>query len=236
MEEKKMVNIIYTNGENPNFIDMYEDERIKETIETYDKTAVKYQDKFMEMDLYNDTFDRFCDLVGKQGAGILDIATGPGNVVKYLYSKRSDCKILGIDLSPNMIELAKKNNPQADFAVMDCRNIDMIDRKFDAVMCAFCLPYLSREESGKLIFDSSTLLNPGGILYISTMEGDYEKSGFETTSFSGSNRVFIYYHQEEYLSDCLTDAGFEIVDLLRKDYPEPDGTFLTDMIFIAQKI
>lgn len=210
--------------------------KMNETIETYNKTAIKYQDKFMEMDLYNDTFDRFCDSVKKREVDVLDIATGPGNVAKYLSYKRPDFKILGIDLALNMIELAKKNNPQSEFAVMDCRTIDTIGRKFDAVMCAFCLPYLSKEESRKLIFDSSMLLNPGGILYISTMEGDYDKSGFETTSFSGENRIFIYYHQEKYLSDCLLDAGLEIVNLQRKDYPEPDGTFLTDMIFIAQKI
>lgn len=41
------------------------------------------------MDLYNDTFDKFCDLVEKRGADILDIATGPGNVAKYLYCKKN---------------------------------------------------------------------------------------------------------------------------------------------------
>lgn len=117
---------------------------------------------------------------------------------------------------------------------MDCRNISTISHKFDAVMCAFGLPYLSKEESRKLISDAHLLLNPGGVLYISTMEGDYARSGFETTSFSGQNRVFIYYHQEKFLTDCLRDTGFEIVDLQRKDYPEPDGTFLTDIILIAK--
>nr|WP_207213352.1 class I SAM-dependent methyltransferase [Parabacteroides goldsteinii] len=210
------------------------EERTRETIDTYNKAAEKYQDKFMEMDLYDDTFNRFCSLIKKPEADILDIATGPGNVAKYLCSKHPDFKVLGIDLSSNMIELARKNVPQAEFAVMDCRNISTIGRKFDAVICAFGLPYLSKEESRKLISDAHLLLNPGGVLYISTMEGDYTRSGFETTSFSGQNRVFIYYHQEKFLTDCLRNAGFEIAELQRKDYPEPDGTFLTDMIFIAK--
>ena len=34
----------------------------------------------------------------------------------------------------------------------------------------------------------------------------------------------------------MSDAGFTIVNLLRKDYLEPDGTFLIDMIFIPQKV
>ena len=209
--------------------------RLNETIDTYNKAAERYQDKFMEMDLYNDTFDNFCNLIQKVNAEIFEIATGPGNVTKYLISKRPDFKIFGIDLAPNMIELAKKNNPDSEFIVMDCKDISTIDRKFDAIMCGFCMPYLSKEESAKLIADSSGLLSTNGLLYFSTMEDDYNKSGFETTSFSGQDRVYIYYHQAEYLSDCLTQNGFEIIDLQRKDYPEPDGTFLTDMIIIAKK-
>ena len=68
------------------------------------------------------------------------------------------------------------------------------------------------------------------------MEDDYEKSGFETTSFGGENEVFIYYHQEKYLREQLLKSGFKIIDLQRKLCPEPDGNFLTDMIFLVEKI
>jgi len=159
--------------------------RLNETIETYNNAAERYQDKFMEMDLYNDTFDKFCNLIQKENVEILEIATGPGNITKYLRSKRPDFKIFGIDLAPKMIELAKRNNPEAEFRVMNCKDISTIDRKFDAIMCGFCMPYLSKEECAKLISDSSGLLSTNGLLYFSTMEGDYDKSGFETTSFSG---------------------------------------------------
>ena len=210
-------------------------ERNKESVETYNKSASSYQDKFMNMDLYNDTFDTFCELIERENSEILEIASGPGNVTKYLLSKKPDLKILGIDLAPNMIEFAKANNPKTEFKVFDCREISKIEKKFDGIMCGFCMPYLSKEESEKLIYDSSKLLNNSGLLYISTMEDDYEKSGYELTSFSGENRVYIYYHQAEFLSECLEKYGYEIIDLQRKKYPEPDGTFLTDMIFIARK-
>ena len=209
--------------------------RLNETIETYNNSAERYQEKFMKMDLYNDTFDQFCNLIQKENAEIFEIATGPGNITKYLRSKRPDFKIFGIDLAPKMIELAKINNPEADFAIMDCKNISAIDKKFDAIMCGFCMPFLSKEECAKLIADSSVLLSTNGLFYFSTMEDDYNKSGFETTSFSGQDRIYFYYHQADYLTDCLIRYGFEIIDLKRKDYPEPDGTFLTDMIFLAKK-
>lgn len=213
---------------------LYND-RIKETIETYNVSAKAYQDKFMDMNLYNDTYDTFCDLITKSNAKIFEIATGPGNVIKYILCKRPDFKVFGIDLSSNMIELAKQNNPESDFAVMDCRDIHVIGTKFDGILCAFCLPYLSKEESLKLISDAALLLEPDGVLYISTMEGDYNKSGYETTSFSGVNRVYVYYHQADFITTCLSELGFEILSLQRKQYPEPDGSFLTDMIFIARK-
>lgn len=211
------------------------DNKTAETIQTYDLSAQNYQDKFMQMDLYDDTYDRFCDLVKESAPSVLEIGTGPGNVTQYLLSRRPDFKIFGIDLAPQMIKLARLNNPQAEFEVMDCREIHKTERKFKGIMCAFCLPYLSKEDSREFISNISQLLEPEGVLYISTMEGDYAKSGYETTSFSGKNRVYVYYHQENFITGCLEESGFKIVDLQKKRYPEQDGSFLTDMIFITQK-
>lgn len=211
-------------------------ERNEVTFGTYNNAAKNYQDKVMGMDLYDDTYDMFCNLIEKKNAEIFEFASGPGNVTKYLLSKRPDFKITGSDIAPNMNKLAKINNPKADFLLMDCRDIEKLGRKFDAIMCGFCMPYLSKEECRKLISDTSKLLNPNGLLYFSTMEDDYDKSGFETTSFSGPDQVYIYYHQADYLMDCLTDNRFQIIEMQRKDCPEPDGTFFTDMIFIARKI
>ena len=91
----------------------------KETFETWNKLASLYQDWFMDLDLYNDTYDFICNSITKENAKILDIGCGPGNITKYLLSKRPDFDIYGIDIAPNMIELAEKNNPAASFAVMD---------------------------------------------------------------------------------------------------------------------
>ena len=41
---------------------------------------------------------------------VLEIACGPGNITKYISRLRPDFQITAIDLSPNMIELAKANN------------------------------------------------------------------------------------------------------------------------------
>jgi ubiquinone/menaquinone biosynthesis C-methylase UbiE len=89
-------------------------DRYKETFDTWNKVARFYQEKFMDLDLYDDTYDTFCDEVNIENATILEIGCGPGNITKYILNKRPDFIIDGIDISPNMIELAKTNNPTAD--------------------------------------------------------------------------------------------------------------------------
>jgi len=72
-------------------------------------------------------------------------------------------------------------------------------------------------------------------LYISTMEGNEEKAGFETTSFSGNSEIYFNYHQQRDLEDKFAKSGFEIRKAKLQDYIEPDGYTTIDMIFIAVK-
>ena len=162
---------------------------------------------------------------------MLDIACGPGNVSKYLLQQKPDLQILGIDLAPKMIELARSNNPTAEFKVMDCRDIFSLNKKFDAVMGGFCLPYLTKEEATDLIRTLSEILNKKGVLYLSTMEDDYEKSGFQKSS-DGKDQMFIHFHQADYLQEALEKSGLQLRAIERKEFPEAKTM---DLILIATK-
>ena len=65
-------------------------DRYKETFDTWNRIAVLYQDKFMDLDLYNETYDYICDSISKVNPKILEIGCGPGNIAKYLLAKRPD--------------------------------------------------------------------------------------------------------------------------------------------------
>ncbi|KAA5533695.1 class I SAM-dependent methyltransferase [Taibaiella lutea] len=199
----------------------------------FNELANKYQDRFMHFELYNDTFDLFCDNIPKPNAEILELACGPGNITKYLLSKRPDFNILGTDLAPNMIELAKANNPSAIFQIMDCRAVSTIDKKYDSVMIGFCLPYLDKEETEKLIADTSKILNEGGIVYLSTMEAPYSKSGPEKSS--AGHEIYMHYYMADDLVVMLESNDFEIISLQRKDFLQNDGSTTKDIILIAKR-
>src|SRR5690606_33850579 len=153
--------------------------RYKETSATWNKIASLYQDRFMNLDLYNETYDFICSAIVKNKAELLEIGCGPGNMTKYLLSKRPDFNIYGIDIAPRMIALAQRNNPAANFAIMDSRKIGELTTKFDGIVGGFCLPYLSPADSEKLIADAYALLTDDGFIYLSFVEGDPDKSGFQ---------------------------------------------------------
>ena len=208
-------------------------DKYKETFETWNKVASLYQEKFMDLDLYNDTYDFFCTHIAKENSKLLEIGCGPGNITKYMLSKRPDFEIFGIDIAPNMIELAKSNNPTAHFAVMDSRQITKIKASFDGIICGFCLPYLSQSDSQKLIADLSKLLNENGILYLSFVEDDPSTSGYQTNS--RGDRVYFYFYERNSVLRLLSENKLDILDTFELEYRKSDSETEIHTIIIAKK-
>ncbi len=205
----------------------------KQAVEVFNKLAQSYQDKFMDVSLYHDSFDVFCSHIKNEKASVLELACGPGNITQYLLKKRPDLNILGTDLAPNMIELAKINNPQASFQLLDSRATTSLNKTYDAIMCGFCLPYLSKEEAIQLIADTAKVLTTDGVIYISTMEDAYSKSEFKKGS--SGDELFMHFHEGDYIREALYSSGFKTIDLKRQNYPTTDGSKVIDLIIIAQK-
>ncbi len=205
------------------------------SVKRFDEFAEEYASRFDNVSAYVEQLTYFCTQIKLDKPAILELACGPGNVTSFLQNCFPESRILGIDLAPKMIEIARIQLPDVDFRVMDVREISLLNSKFDAVMCSFCLPFLSKADTAKLIADCAVCLNPGGVLYVSTMEGNEERAGFETTSFSGDAEIYFNYHRQADLERAFVQSDFEIRQIKLQDYIEPDGSATTDMIFIAVK-
>lgn len=207
----------------------------KNTISIFDRYAREYEAKYMDLIDYQESLDLFCTHLEKKQGKILDIGCGPGNLCRYIKQKCSHVHILGIDLSSKMLELARMNNPEDQFMTLDCRDIRVIDQTFEAVLCGFCLPYLSKEEAIQLISDVSGLLIPGGVFYLSTLEDDYGKSGYEGSESGAEGFLYIYYHQSDYLLNAMRENGFEILDLKRRPNQEEEDAAKKNLVILARK-
>ncbi len=199
----------------------------------FHQLADSYREKFMDLTLYDDSYREFCDLLPPGRARVLDAACGPGNVARYLLAQRPELDVLGIDLAPRMVELARAAVPSAQFAVQDCRHLARLQQRFDGIICAFGLPYLSPEEAAAFIEAADTVLSPNGVLYLSTMLGNREDSGIHTCSTG--DQVYINYHSEDHLTRLLRERGFSLVKQSRMASPSAASKATIDLIVIAKR-
>lgn len=200
----------------------------------YNRYVAAYRNRFMGLDLYKDTFDPLLEALPRNGR-VLELGCGPGNVAKYIGTRRPDLQYLGIDLAPEMIRAARKEHPDAVFRLMDIRHADQIGGVFDAVIAAFSIPYLTRGDVPPVFAHVQRLTAEKGLFYLSCMEGTATQSGFEKTSFTGDQELYITYYPRQVIEALLREFGFAVKKFDAKDYPETDGTFTTDLIYIAEK-
>jgi len=203
------------------------------TAGVFHKHADSYREKFMDLTQYNDSYREFCDLLTEGRAQVLDAACGPGNVSRYLMARRPDLDLLGIDLAPRMVELAREAVPSSQFAVHDCRHLGDLNRRFDGIICAFGLPYLSPEEVTAFIGAAEDVLDSGGVLYLSAMLGNSEDSGFQLCSTG--DQVYLNYHDEDQIVRSLLGCGFTLVKQSRVPSPGSASKKTTDLIVIARR-
>ena len=199
----------------------------------FHKLADKYREKYMDLAVYDDSYRAFCQLLRPGRARVLDAACGPGNVSRYLMQQKPDLELVGIDLAPRMVELARAAVPSARFIVQDCRRLADLRLRFDGILCAFGLPYLSPEEAQGFIRAAGQALDPGGTLYLSAILGKNEDSGFELCSTG--DRIYLYYHTEEQIIGALQECGFTVLQQNRVPSPNAAPKPTTDLIVIGRK-
>ena len=108
-------------------------------------------------------------VVDKNPETILDIATGTGDLV-ILMSKTSAKKIIGLDISPGMLEVGKEKIEKAhltdriEMVLGDSENMEFPDNYFDAITVSFGIRNFETLEKG--LTEIYRVLKPGGIFVI----------------------------------------------------------------------
>jgi ubiquinone/menaquinone biosynthesis C-methylase UbiE len=94
---------------------------------------------------------------------LLDVATGPGSLVGEAARRGLHCT--GLDLSPGMIDLARKSNPGIDFRIGDVEHLPFEDASFDAVVCNFGIGHFPYPEAA--VAECARALRLGGRIALS---------------------------------------------------------------------
>jgi len=141
----------------------------------------------------------------KPNARILDVGCGGGVPVDgYLVDKGH--RVIGIDISPKQIELAKKNVPKAEFEVRDMQDLEDGDYEVDAVVSFYAIFHTPRQSHGKTLETLASFLPQDGMLLVTMGAGEWE--GEE--DFHGTPMRWSHYGPEKN-RQLIESAGFEIV-------------------------
>lgn len=204
----------------------------EKTAQHWNQLAALYEEKFMHLDLYNASYDIFCNQLKKPDAALLEIGCGPGNITRHLLSQRPDLRIHATDVAPSMLARAQENNPGITAEVLDARDVYRLEKTFDGIVCGFVIAYLLPEDTEKFISSLPDLLRDDGLLYLSFTEGDPARSGPLLNS-QGDRMHFEFYRTAEII-DLLTRYHLSPAEILHIPYPR-NGETETHTVIIARK-
>ena len=146
------------------------------------------------------------------GARVLDVGCGGGTKSAYLTEK--GFRVVGIDFSERMIEIAHKEVPEAEFAVMDMGDLSRLGREFDGVFAQASLLHIQKKEAHSIFREFLSRLKPNGYLYVAVKEKNEGQRGEEVKRENDYGyeyeRFFSFYTIDE-LKQYFLDAGLAIV-------------------------
>jgi ubiquinone/menaquinone biosynthesis C-methylase UbiE len=152
----------------------------------------------------------FCDLTlaADLGTSVADVGCGTGRLEPYLAARGLSPR--GVDLSPGMIRVARRDHPGFAFDVADLRGLPFEDASMAGVVCWYSLMYLAPSARPAAFSELARVVKPGGYLVTAFKAGDSQvRRGGRGTGMGVEFDV--YWLSPEEMECRMTDVGFAIV-------------------------
>lgn len=139
----------------------------KLTLEEFQKEAGQFDNN--DPSIYNlcrkDYPEILAEIEKEPFTDLLDAGCGTGAVISLLADKYPDKHYTGIDISPNMIEVAKsKSSSNSAFVCGDCEQLPFDENSFDVITCSMSFHHYPHPE--KFFTSCYRVLRPNGRLII----------------------------------------------------------------------
>lgn len=178
--------------------------------ELYDETADAYSkmmDSDIELPVYSDTLSRLADRIKKTPGTIIDTSCGSGHMLElYHDSYDSDHSLIGVDLSPKMVEVADKRlGTKAKTFVGNMLDLGMVSScSCVAVISFFAIHHLDTEEVIIALREWHRILVNQGQLILAAWEGE------GTIDYGDESDVVAFRFTQDQLESWVRKAGFVV--------------------------
>jgi SAM-dependent methyltransferase len=184
---------------------------------SYDEIADEYERR-ISGELEGKPFDRdVLKRFAQQVQGkVCDLGCGPGHVTAFLRGQGAD--VFGIDLSPVMVEIARRRQPDLVFEVGDMLALNLPVKHVTGIVTFYSIVNLPERMLPVVFREMLRVLQPGGLLLLAFHIGDqfahYEELWGRPICLD------FYYFEPVRIRRMLESAGFAIEDAVERDpYP-----------------
>jgi SAM-dependent methyltransferase len=206
------------------------DDVINSIRESYDRVAEEYArriaDELRHKPLDRELLNRFA----KQTAGqseVCDMGCGPGHVARYL--RDAGASVFGLDLSPGMLEQARKLNPDIPFREGNMMSLDIPDGTLAGVAAFYAIVNIPRKSLPVVFQEIRRVLQPDGLLLLAFHTGDEVLHEDELWGQKISMDFLLFPPSEIKLD--LEAAGFAIEEIVERE-PYPDVEYPSRRAYI----
>ncbi|MFC5260577.1 class I SAM-dependent methyltransferase [Kribbella qitaiheensis] len=152
----------------------------------------------------------FCEmtLAADLGTDVADIGCGTGRLAPFL--KGHGVSPRGVDLSQEMVNVARRDYPDFTFDVADLRDLPFEDASLAGAVCWYSLIFLAPADRPVAFGELARVVKPGGYLVTAFKDGDGKlrrggRSAGLGVEYDG------YWLSAEEMKRHLTAAGFATV-------------------------
>ena len=200
---------------------------------SYDRIAEEYTARIAgELEnkpLERMLLDQFAARVNGTGR-VCDLGCGPGHVARYLHGRGVD--IFGLDLSPGMLDQARKLNPNLEFQQGNMLALDVQDSAWSAIVAFYSIVHIPKADLPQALREMYRVLKPGGLLFLAFHLGD--EVLHEENCWGRISLDLVLFGRKE-VERYLADAGFAIEDSLERDPYPPEVEYQSRRAYILAR-
>ncbi len=189
--------------------------------ESYDRLAEEYARRiFNELQhkpLDRELLDRFAAALAGRG-DICDMGCGPGHVARYL--RDAGARVFGLDLSPQMLEQARKLNLDISFREGNMLALDLPDGSLAGIAAFYAIVNIPHEALPIVFREMARVLQPGGLLLLTFHVGD--QTIHENELWGQPIAMDFFFFQTSAIRLELGKAGLAIEEIIEREPYAPE--------------